>query len=356
MIIDSLVNEGFSRKFANIYCRHFDHDNQSTIYDPEFREWAHEKGFFVDDAYIYGLNEENYNQFISNYDYCRSYPFNSWSKIWVDDKITLKYFLGDSLSHTMPDYYFYVTPNGLRALSDNPLGIKQDAEALLEVLRLKGEIACKPNNGSLSTGFMKMSYENGVYCLNDKEASPHQVVDFVLSNPNLLLTEYLHPCEKYLKVNPLVPTIRLVVINTEGNNPRIACGYMRFATAMCGAANYTGAEDAFNYFVDVDVDLGNYGNGCCVYHNRVEESPRYPDNGILMEGAIPVWDEIVQMVDQTAKRLFNVEYMGYDITVARGNKPKIMEINSHPQIRIPQMYGSLFKKEWVRDYYKQKIK
>ena len=141
---------------------------------------AHEKGFFVDDAYIYGLNEENYNQFISNYDYCRSYPFNSWSKIWVDDKITLKYFLGDSLSHTMPDYYFYVTPNGLRALSDNPLGIKQDAEALLEVLRLKGEIACKPNNGSLSTGFMKMSYENGVYCLNDKEASPHQVVDFVL--------------------------------------------------------------------------------------------------------------------------------------------------------------------------------
>ena len=353
--IESLVNDGFNRSLAKAFFSRYCNEMNSDCYETSYRDWAHDAGFLVEDACAYGLSVQNINSYISSYDYCRSFPFNGWSRIWIDDKLTLKLCLGDRLSHFMPEYYYYSTPNGLRSLCDNPLKGRQGPDGLLDLLREKGELACKPNNGSLSAGFMKLEHVGGIYYMNGKESSTEEVVAFALSNPNLLFTEYLHPCEEWEKVHDLVPTLRLIVVNTEGNNPRIVCGYIRFGTSGCGSANYTSDDDSFNYFVNVDVDSGFYLDGRKVFHNRVEKSPRHPDSGILVEGKVPSWEKVVSMVEDTARRLFNVEYMGYDITISEGDEPKIMEINSHPQIKIPQMYGSLLKKKWVRDYFNLKL-
>lgn len=352
-----LLEAGSQNKMTSAYLKRVNHERARGFFDAKFLDWCHEKGFFAENASIFGLAEgDSVDGLISDWEYCRSWPFNSWSRIWIDDKITLKYFLGDELAEVMPEYYFYSTPNGLRALCDSPLGSRQDSGALLEILRMKGELACKPNNGSLSIGFTKIEYRDGVFFLNDEPACESDILEFVLGTPNLLISEYLHPCKEFARVNPLAPTLRLVVINTEGTNPRIACGYMRFGTSRCGSANYTSADEDYNYFVDIDIDTGQYGDGRCVFHDHVEECPYHPDSGVLMEGAIPGWNKVLSAVDTTARRLFNVEYMGYDITICNDGAPKIMEINSFPQLRIPQMYRSLFRNSWVRDYFEIKIK
>lgn len=70
---------------------------------------------------MYGLTEENFTEYLSDYDYYRIWPLNSWTRIWVNDKMTLKYMLANTdLGDVMPKYYYYMSQDGLRALVDNP--------------------------------------------------------------------------------------------------------------------------------------------------------------------------------------------------------------------------------------------
>lgn len=63
-------------------------------------------------ASLYDINDINYMNFLSEYDYYR---------IWINDKLTLKYMLdGTEYSGIMPKYYYYTSMDGLRTLVDNP--------------------------------------------------------------------------------------------------------------------------------------------------------------------------------------------------------------------------------------------
>lgn len=332
-----------------------EHELSSDLFDTEYCLWAHRRGFLAESACAYGLSKGNESEYVSDKVYCASWPFNSWSRIWVDDKITLKYMLSDELAQMMPKYYFYSTPGGLRKLADCPEANEEGEGALIKVLKAKGELACKANNGSLSAGFAKLEYRKGGFLINSREVSPADIASYA-QMPNLLFTEYLKPISEFAAFSELIPTIRLVVINPEGNKPRIACGYMRFATKECGAANYSSGDESLNYFVNIDIKTGQYGDGRIVFHNRVIESPNHPDVYLPAEGTIPGWDAVLEMVDRVSKRLFNVEYMGYDIGIVEDGSPKIMEINSHPQIKIPQMYGDLRQDPVVRDYFEAKLR
>lgn len=331
------------------------HELQSGLYETEYCNWAHNHGFLAESACAYNLAENNILDYINDKDYSAAWPLNSWSRIWVDDKITLKYMLDDELARTMPEYYFYSTPRGIKKLADCPNTDSVGIEALIKLLKVKGIMACKANNGSLSVGFTKLEHMKGAFFLNDSEVAVSDIYQFA-SSPNLLFTEYLKPAPEFFQFNHLIPTIRLIVINPDGDNPRVACGYMRFATKECGAANYSAGDDSFNYFVNIDIKTGQYGDGRIVFHNRVIESPNHPDVNLPAEGTIPGWDAVLEMVDRVSKRLFNVEYMGYDIGIVEDGSPKIMEINSHPQIKIPQMYGDLRQDPVVRDYFEAKLR
>ena len=69
----------------------------------------------------YGLRENKIADYLSDYDYYRIWPLNSWNRIWINDKLTLKYMLADTeYSDFMPKYYYYMTPKGLKKLLDAP--------------------------------------------------------------------------------------------------------------------------------------------------------------------------------------------------------------------------------------------
>lgn len=359
--VDYFIARGMSEKFAKYYSSCIEKESLRPEYDASFAEWALSKGFLFSSAKVYGLNENNFKEYLSDEDFYKTWPLNNWTKIWVDDKMTLKYILeGTKYSNVMPEYYFYTTPNGLlRELVDNPYKGFQNKETLINCIKHFGCIACKPNNGTASEGFFKLSFDGSSLYINDEIVSEKEIGIFVEKHPNYIFTEYLYPEKSFAKVFEKIHTLRVVVLNIEGNNPKIIGGYLRFGTINHGEANHLSnnldCKASFDFVTDVNFENGYIGNSKSIYFDRVVNTPKHPDSGVLIDGNIPNWSDIKDTILGISKYLFGLEYIGFDLGIT-DKGVKLMEINTHPGIKYMQIFKSLYADNSICEYFRNKLK
>lgn len=349
------IQNGMSEKFAQYYMSCINKECNHPKYDKDYAEWALSKGFLFSSAKAYNLNEQNFNDYLSDEDFFKSWPLNSWTRIWVDDKLTLKYILeGTKFSHLMPKYYFYSTNNGdLRALTDN-ICKEYETQALLKHIKEFRNIACKPNNGTLSVGFHRLSYDGTSLYINKNKANESDIDLFVEKHPNYVFTEYLLPQKEMAKINKLIHTLRLVVLNTKGNNPIIIGGYLRFGTNNHGEANHSTTNDdckaTFDFISEINIENGHVGNAKSVYFDKVIDTPAHPDSKIIIDFDIPNWEQLKAEVLELSKYLFNLEYIGFDLGIT-DNGIKLMEINTLPGIKYMQIFKSIYENKEAKDFF-----
>ena len=356
--VEDLIKEGYTVKFANRYINAITAEKHESCFDQEYADWAHAHGFYAESACSYGLDDTNVNDYLSDYDYYKIWPLNGWTRIWVNDKLTLKMMLaGSEYGDIMPKYFYYSTPSGLKALVDNPYkGGK--VEEFLKLLADVKEFACKPCNGTTAIGFVKLAYENGIYLINEKEVSKEEVAEFIASHPNYVFTEYIHPSEQFSKYSNQIHTMRIVTLNDKGSNPQVVGGYLRLPNKNNGEANYTvlNGKDVnkFNLFVELDAQKGVFGNAMKTFCNRVEGVERHPDTNEIIAGTIPNYDSLKQTIQGIAQRFNTLEWLGFDIGVTN-NGFKCMEINTHPGVKYMQIFRSLYADDITREYFMRKV-
>lgn len=355
VILDDLLKDGFSLKYANFYLRIVEKENNNQLFDKEYTEWAHSKGFLASWAGYYGLTEQNYNDYLSDYDFYRVWPLNDWTKIWVNDKLTLKFLLqGTSLDCLMPKYYYYSTREQLRSLPDT----KHDntLDGFVETIKEVGSFACKPNNGTMSQGFFRLSYENGCFFINEKEVSLKEIKDFVITHPNYIFTEYLVPSRFFRKMNPLIHTIRINTINKNGNDPHIIGAWVRIPTEKTTDVNRAdlGNPENFNLITRIDIETGKLRDSKLAYANYLRDTNKHPDTGIELTGVVENWDILKNQILEFCSRYGTLEFLGFDFG-ATDDGFKCMEVNTHPGIMYDQMYLPWMKDEFIGDYFKKKI-
>ena len=131
------------------------------------KKWAMQKGFYPGRIKLYGLTEENYKDYSPDFNYFMLHPLNHHFKIWVNDKLTLKYILNSNgCESSMPEYYLYVENDGTYTyLMDAPEHIAKDENFIYNLLQEKCCLAMKPNSGtSGGRGFIKLEQrEDGLY-------------------------------------------------------------------------------------------------------------------------------------------------------------------------------------------------
>ena len=358
--LEDLLKDGYTRKFADYYLGQARDYETLGVYDKEYSQWALSHGFLADSAYWYGLTESNYTDFLPDYQYYRVWPLNNWTRIWINDKMSLKLFLGDTeFGHLMPDYYYYSTPEGLQPLPDNPLKKRiHEGKDFLTVLREVKDMACKPCNGTSSIGFFHLSYVDNTYCFNDKAVEAADVLQIVNSHPNYVFTEYLRPSGYLGQLSDKIHTLRLVVINPQGKEPKIIGGYLRIPTPTAGAANYTHLEgnriNDYNIVADVNPNSGRFGETLAIYVNKAVRIDTYPGNGLSLNGIIEHYEVLKSWILGIADRYRTLEYLGYDLCVSASGF-KCMEINTHPGIRHMQIWHSFLSDPYTREYFEKKI-
>ncbi len=359
------VKEGFLRAFCRIICeRGFEDKNaklwvRSCLKDLLFfrgatlREklWCYRRGFYSYHLRQYGLTEENCRRWLSDRDYLWLRPINNEYEKWLADKVLFRY-MADPGKRYLPEHYYHLVPRGsetcILRLLDCPADKAGTLDDVLALLRERGALAMKKSTGLRGEGFYKLSYENGEYAVSGRPCTEAEMRKHLTRHSvSYCLTEFLTMDEGLSCIfDGAVDTIRIMVINRTGTDPRIMNAYLRVSTSM------SGLTDNISYgglFCPVDLETGHYHDAERVEDHLITPCPVHPDTGRPIDGVIPRWDEVCRAVREMSLALPELEYMGFDVTVT-DKGVRILEINRNQSLHRCPQYG-----EEVQAYFREKI-
>lgn len=193
-LTDRLVALGMDRKICGVMLRELREDLDGFSVGADKAEWALSKGFSPGRIPLYGLADSNWRDFMPDYAYYMMHPLNGWQRIWVNDKLTLKYALdAGGLSELMPRYFLYVQPDGRYTyLMDAPDDMPRDSHFLRRLLEREGTLAMKPNNGYGGHGFLKIELSDSGLLVNNDPKDESYLDELVPDLGNYLVTSYAH--------------------------------------------------------------------------------------------------------------------------------------------------------------------
>ena len=319
--------------------------------------WAYRKGFLSRRIDQLGLNSKNISTFLSDYDYMKLSPINGRFVFWIEDKLTTKYVLA-KFDENLPEYYFYLSnrnASGVFKLMDCPDELTSDIDSILRLLETKGSLALKPLSEAFGRGFIKIGFKSQSYMINDKEADKNEICKLMMSVKDYLVTEYVEMHEELKKVYPCsLNTIRLLVINENGNDPFIGVAGIKFGTKRSGFVDNV-SSGGISCWIDPETGCFSGGFGVSEKKEFVDHVV-HPDTGVTLEGTIPNWQMVKEGILRICKYISMIEFMGFDVAVTRDGF-KIIEINSVPGLnrssdpwdeKMNSYFSRLLKRKGIR--------
>ncbi|WP_367932020.1 sugar-transfer associated ATP-grasp domain-containing protein [Enterocloster citroniae] len=365
-LLEEVRKSGMDYRWAKMFVKKLSDDEKAfPVSDNEKKRWALERGFYPGRIELYGLTEDNYRDYMPDYNYFMLHPINNHFLKWLD-KTTLKYVLNSNgCESVMPDYYIYIENDGSYTyLMNCPFYIKKDRDFLLNLLRDKGVLAMKPNSGtSGGLGFIKLEQkDDGIY-ENNKLIDMDRFAEIRDSMRNYIVTEYAHQHTELAKVWPDSEcTLRVIMVK----DPRedlyklstwsCAVSYARFGTSVNGGASNLSSGGVG---VGFDFETGKYEDFCIRYKRYTSDGiwhlEKHPDTSAEWRTlGLPNWSYVKDMIHDICQHISSLDYLGLDIIITE-NGMKLCEINSHPAIDYEQvMCGPTLARERVRKFFECK--
>ncbi len=300
--------------------------------------WCWKRGFLSYRSYQYGLTKDNYKEFLSDYDYNWLNRINNDYQKWVNDKTTFRYIL-EPFKEFIPRYYLSVFKrNGKVEFSrmwDCPEGITADYEGLFALLRREKMLAFKPSAGTHGDGFYCLAYETdengkGTYLMNGKAVTEEEMMNTIIERKSFyVVTEYLEMHHQLKEIYAKsVNTIRIMVVNRHGYDPKIFQTYMRIGSSRTGFTDNVGYG---GICVMVDKETGELYQPETIKDHVFYPCPNHPDTGTPIAGFLPHWDMVRQGVLDICRYLCELEYLGFDVAITEEGFT-ILEINIHQDL------------------------
>ena len=300
--------------------------------------WCWKRGFLSYRSYQYGLTEENYKNFLSDYDYHWLNRINNDYQKWVNDKTTFRYIL-DPFREYIPKYYLSVFKRDgkveFKRMWDCPEGISEDFDGLFALLRREKMLAFKPSAGTHGDGFYCLAYETdengkGTYLMNGQAVTEQEMMDTIIQRKSFyVVTEYLEMHHQLKEIYAKsVNTIRIMVVNAHGYDPRIMQTYMRIGSSRTGFTDNVGYG---GICVMVDKETGELYQPETIKDHVFYPCPNHPDTGTPIAGFLPHWDMVRQGVLDICRYLCELEYLGFDVAITEEGFT-ILEINIHQDL------------------------
>ena len=370
-LLEKVRGLGMDYRWSKMFVKKLrDDESAFPVDDSEKKEWALEKGFYPGRIELYGLTEENYREYVPDYQYFMLHPMNNHFLKWLD-KTTLKYVLNSNgCEAVMPEYYVYVENEQCGGrftyLMDCPSDIPKDEQFLMNLLKKKRILALKPNSGtSGGLGFIKLELGGGGGELkeNNTEIDIARFKEIQDVMRNYIITEYVHQHHALSKIwADSECTLRVIMCK---NPPKdrfspatfsCAVSYARFGTSVNGGASNLSSGGVG---VGFDFETGKYKDFCIRYKRFTPDGKwmfeKHPDTkAVWKELGLPNWGYVRQKINDVCQHISSLDYLGLDIIITE-NGMKLCEINSHPAIDYEQiMCGPVLSREKIKDFFEYK--
>ncbi len=360
-----LMQFGLDEKRSDYFCEKMNESFSIGGLTEEKVQWALERGFLPDRVDLYGLTDDNYNDYLSDFDYFMMHPLKNHFRIWVNDKLTLKYMLsGTDLDKYMPEYYCYIENDGhYTYLENSPADIKCDKMYLFNLLKMKKTLACKPNNGAGGKGFIKFEWLNNMIYENGEPISEADFQKLIQSLNGYIVTEYVSQNVELDSIwNRGTSTLRVIALKSPSDDQytdaeyKVIISYIRFGTEV---SNYACNLTSGGVGVPFDYQTGKLSNiGVRYRHMCVDEDwkvSEHPNTKVRFDDVtLPNYDEVKKCVNGICKYLSSLDFFGFDIIITNDGV-KICEINTFPSIDYEQvMSGPTLKNINAQSFFRKK--
>lgn len=314
--------------------------------------WCYKRGFMSYRIKQYGLTEDNYKNFLSDYQYHWLNRINNSYQIWINDKTTTRYVFEPYKQYLAKYYYDIVKIEGvtcIKALQDIPEGFDASFDGIFALLRRDKLLALKPSAGTHGDGFYRMEYADGKYLINGREMSEGEIIEMIEGFKSIyIITEYLFMHSELKKIYPYsVNTIRVAVVNQSAYQPKIMQTYMRIGSSKSGFTDNVGYG---GICAKIETATGRYYCPEQLRDHKFTPCPIHPDTGVKIEGIVPNWDYMCKGVLDICRFMPELEYLGFDIAITDDGF-KIIEINIHQDLHKVAEHSEEF-----RQFYQDKMK
>ena len=356
LLLEKVRDLGMDYKWSRMFVKKLRDDEAAFPMDDEQKRWALERGFYPGRIALYGLTEDNYRDYVPDFNYFMLHPMNNHFLKWLD-KTTLKYVLNSNgCESTMPEYYVYVENDGsFTYLMDCPAHIEKNADFLMNLLKYKGILAMKPNSGtSGGLGFIKLELRDGKILDNNKEITESRVYEIRDMMRNYIVTEY---CRQHHELAEVWPdsecTLRVIMCKDPKQDLyapatwSCACSFARFGSAINGGASNLSSG---GIGVGFDFETGKYHDFCVRYKRFCDDGQwkmdKHPDTQVEWKtSSLPNWAYVRSKIEDVCQHISSLDYVGLDIIITEDGM-KLCEINSHPAMDYAQvMSGAVLAKE-----------
>ena len=343
-----LIQKGMHPRIIKLFLKKFRIEEEIYKGDEVLREWAMTKGFFPSRVDLYGLNDDNYKNFMPDYVDFMLHPYNNHFVIWINDKLSLKYSLGREFADIMPEYYLYVENNGeYTYLQDTPDEIEKNEEFILNLLKNKKTLIIKPNSStSGGEGVMKVEWSYDGIRINNKETvTIPAFLERIKNIGNNIVTEYVHQHSELKKIWPDSEcTLRIIMVKLPKENVyqkskwKCIVSYARFGTSISGG---TSNVSQGGIGIGFDFKTGRYNPFGVRYRQYCPDGEwrfyEHPDTHVIWQNeTLPNWSYVRDTIYKVCNHYGSLSHLGFDVIITEKGFV-FCEINSKPALNYEQV-------------------
>lgn len=304
------------------------------------------KGFSSEKYFIYNFTENNYKNYLSDYQRRKTFRINNNYSIIINDKnLFAKLLEGTNL---IPKYFGYIQ-NGHISLEQKPVSFND----FINLVKQFQNIIVKQKSGGGGKGIYKISYINDYYYMDDEIISKEKLKDFISNCKDHLIQEYIIQAEYSRSVfSGTINTIRILVMR-DPNTKRtfIATAVHKFGSEKTKPADNVrkGGMTAL-----VDLETGILQRSAFHENNNktIQWKETHPDTNVKIEGIkVPNWNEVKRQILDLSNELSYLNYVGWDVVVT-DDGIKVIEGNNYSDVNILQIHKPLLVDDRVKEFYR----
>lgn len=212
-----MKKKGYDANAASWFKSSFKKDLKNKKVKLSQKIWCWRRGFLSNKISYYGINEKNYQEYVSDLEFYRLFPLNNRYSKLIDDKLTLKYTL-QPFNEYLPEYYYILRKNKVQKIFDCPIKEENTTQAVRNLLRDKKKLAVKLIEGEKGKGFYKFEEKENAIYVNDKLYKEEDFLDFISQLNGYLVTEYIEGNANLERIySHSLNTVRVMYIRDEGD-------------------------------------------------------------------------------------------------------------------------------------------
>ncbi len=297
----------------------------------------YKKGFKSDDYYLYHLDINNIDNYMSDVERWKTRNVNGIYNLLLDDKLVFYDFFKNMIN----------TPSNLCLLDFGKYYslAEKKCKSLGELLYMYSKVVAKPVTSGGGAGVHIIEMIDDDYFVNGINRNL-KYINTVLQNNRFVVQPYI---EQHHYSNEIFAksanTIRVIMFHDDNDNIIIPYALHRFGS---DASGYVDNVCSGGYFGLIDISTGKIGK--ITSYKGLDFYSSHPDTGARIEGiSVPHWNKVKKELSDAMKNLPYIKFIAWDVLITEKDFC-VIEANTSTGLGILQIFEPLKKTELGKFY------